>query len=290
MRATWRPPPGLSSTRSRHPARARGDAGQADRPTAPIRGTAGPLPFPPPPLSFALVAGDTTSEAARRFAEAHRALLADPDVQFSMRPVAPPAKPPGWLVALGRFLNRVFAPIGRAIEWLFGLLPDVWWARAIFGGLLALLAAALVTLIALRLREGRWRLPRRRRAVTVAAEPDVPDWTPGAAPARALLAEADALAAAGRFAEAAHLLLRRSVEDIARRRPALVRPALTSRDLAAADVIPAAARGLFAGIAAAVERSLFGGRPLGEPDWLAARAAYADFALPRAWTAREAAA
>src|SRR3546814_10172873 len=42
--------------------------------------------------------------------------------------------------------------------------------------------------------------------------------------ARALLAEADALAAEGRFAEAAHLLLYRSVEDIEGRRPGLVKP------------------------------------------------------------------
>ena len=45
--------------------------------------------------------------------------------------------------------------------------------------------------------------------------------------ARARLADADALAAAGRFAEAVHLLLYRSVDDISDRRPGLVRPAMT---------------------------------------------------------------
>jgi hypothetical protein len=64
-----------------------------------------------------------------------------------------------------------------------------------------------------------------------------------------------------------------------------VRPALTSRELAAAEAIPAPARDLFARIARLVERSLFGGRPVAADDWTTARAAYADFALPGTWRA-----
>jgi hypothetical protein len=108
-------------------------------------------------------------------------------------------------------------------------------------------------------------------------------WAPEAAPARAWLNEADAMARQGRFAEAVHHLLTRSIEDIARRRPRLVRPALTSRELAAATDIPPSARDLFAGIARLVEKSLFGGRPVSAEDWETARAAYADFALPGTW-------
>jgi hypothetical protein len=67
-------------------------------------------------------------------------------------------------------------------------------------------------------------------------------WRPDAAVARVLLADADALAAKGRYAEAAHLLLRRSVQDIEGSRPRLVRPALTSRDIAAHPGLPDAAR------------------------------------------------
>jgi len=74
-------------------------------------------------------------------------------------------------------------------------------------------------------------------------------------------------------------------EEIARRRPRLVRPALTSRELAAAAAVPAPARDLFARIARLVERSLFGGRPVNADDWSGARAAYADFALPGTWRA-----
>ncbi|MFL6730134.1 MAG: DUF4129 domain-containing protein, partial [Sphingomicrobium sp.] len=83
--------------------------------------------------------------------------------------------------------------------------------------------------------------------------------------------------------EAIHHLLFRSIEDIARRRPSAVRPALTSRELAASTAVPERARSLFAGIARLVERSLFGGRPVGEPDWVKARDSYAEFALAGAW-------
>ena len=79
------------------------------------------------------------------------------------------------------------------------------------------------------------------------------------------------------------MLLIRSIDDIARRRPRAVRPALTSRELSEADAVPPAARRLFAGIAALVERSLFGARAVDASDWASARAAYQDFALPQAW-------
>ena len=95
-----------------------------------------------------------------------------------------------------------------------------------------------------------------------------------------LLADADALAAQGRYDEATHLLLRRSVQDIAGAKPRLVRPSLTSRDIAVHPDLSAKARDTFAAIARTVERSLFGARRLSETDWSAARAAYADFALP----------
>src|SRR3546814_9762389 len=85
--------------------------------------------------------------------------------------------------------------------------------------------------------------------------------------ARALLAEADALAAAGRFAEAVHLLLYRSVEDIEGRRPGLVKPAMTSRDLAEAHDLPSVARGAFSRIARAVEVGRAPGRERVWREW-----------------------
>lgn len=222
---------------------------------------------------------EDAAEAARRFAAAHDALRADASVQFAMRPVEPPPKAPDWIHTVGDWIAWVLRPFARAIAWLFGLLPDAPYARLLFWGVIALLAALLLWIVVDRVRSGDWRW-RRRRAATV---DEVEAWMPDAAPVREWLREADALAAEGHYAEAVHHLLIRSVTDIARRRPRLVRPALTSRDIATAEGLPPAARTIFAGIARVVERSLFGGRPVDADDWSEARTAYADFALAKAW-------
>jgi hypothetical protein len=109
------------------------------------------------------------------------------------------------------------------------------------------------------------------------------DWRPTEAAARALLEDADKLAAAGRYAEAARLLLHRSIEDIEGRRPKLVRPAFTAREIAELDDLPAAARATFSFIAGIVERSLFGGRDVDAAGFAECRQAYESFAFPGAW-------
>jgi hypothetical protein len=208
-------------------------------------------------------------------------LREDGAYQFTLPPVEPPAPPPAWLQAVGRWLRDLLAPVGRFFRWLGSLIPDAPYAKALFWTLLAAVLLAIGWAVVQRVRSGEWRLPRFRRKPM--AEQEEEAWTPEAAPARAWLEEADRLAADGRYAEAVHHLLFRSVEDIGRRRPHLVRPALTSRELARAAVLPPAVRDLFADIARLVERSLFGGRAVALADWQAARAAYADLATPRAW-------
>jgi len=221
--------------------------------------------------------------SAERLAAAHRSLVADPGVQFTLRPAPPPPEMPAWLRAVGHAIREALAPAGRALRWLGGLLPDAPYARILLWTVLAAAAVGLVALLVERIRHGRWRLPRRRRAQPVQAGEEEAAWAPEAAPARAWLEEADALAREGRYAEAVRHLLFRSIEDLARRRPRLVRPALTSRELARAPALPERARLLFARIAAAVERSLFGGRPVDAGEWREARAAYADLVLPGTW-------
>lgn len=218
-------------------------------------------------------------------AAAHDALKADPSIQFSLQPAPPPPQPPQWLRDFFQWLGDVLSPVGRFFQWIGSFMPDAPYARILLWTVLAAAAAGLAIMIYRRIRDGEWRLPRRRRAVGVAAEAEEEDWAPEAAPARAWLREADALAAEGRYAEAVHHLLFRSIEDIARRRPRLVRPALTSRELAAAEALPPPARSLFARIAGLVERSLFGGRPVEASDWTTARTAYADLVLPGTWRA-----
>jgi hypothetical protein len=180
------------------------------------------------------------------------------------------------------WLGEMFEPIGRFLSWIGSFLPNGAFARILLWTIIIVGAASLLWALYNRVKYGEWRLrlPRLGARGEVAVEED---WQPEIAGARSWLEEADALAREGRFAEAIHHLLFRSVEDIANRRPALVRPALTSRELAAAQVIPGRARELFASIARLVERSLFGGRPVDENDWLQARESYSNFALPAAW-------
>ncbi|HEX9963842.1 MAG TPA: DUF4129 domain-containing protein [Allosphingosinicella sp.] len=216
-------------------------------------------------------------------AAAHDALKADPSIQFSLQPAPPPPQPPQWLRDFFQWLGDVLDPVKRFFGWISSFMPDAPYAKILLWTVLAATAAAFAWMVYVRLRDGEWRLPRRRRAVSVEVPPEEETWSPEAAPARSWLREADAFAAEGRYAEAVHHLLFRSIEDIARRRPRLVRPALTSRELAAAEALPAPARSLFARIAELVERSLFGGRPVEASDWTAARSAYADLVTPGAW-------
>jgi hypothetical protein len=108
-------------------------------------------------------------------------------------------------------------------------------------------------------------------------------WRPEEEQAVQLLDEADVLAAEGRYDEAARLLLHRSIGEIDAHRPDLVRPALTSRDIARHPLLPAGPATAFARIAALVERSLFARRPLGPDDWQDCRTAYREFAFPQGW-------
>lgn len=219
-----------------------------------------------------------------RLVVAHRALREGGDVQFDIARVAGPTPPPAWLKAFGEWLERVLAPVGRFFRWIGSMMPDAPYARIFLWSMLAVLAALILWMVYDRVRYGVWRLPRlRRRLVAMPTDAGPDDWTPDAAPARAWLEEADRLAGEGRYAEAVHHLLLRSVEDLSRRRPQIVRPALTSRDLADAPGIPVAPRRLFAEIAVAVEKSLFGGRSVDAEEWGRCRAAYADFAQTRSW-------
>ena len=221
-----------------------------------------------------------------RLVAAHRSLRDGGDVQFDLTPAPGPTPPPEWLKALGEWFKSVLEPIGQFFGWISGMMPDAPYARIILWMMIAALAVVIAWMIVNRVRDGAWRLPRwqRSRVLETATDGEEPlDWTPAAAPAQRWLDQADQLAAEGRFAEAVHHILLRSIEDIARRRPRLLRPALTSRDIARSSDIPPAPRGLFADLAAVVERSLFGGAAVDAGDWQRCRTAYAEFALPKAW-------
>lgn len=204
------------------------------------------------------------AEAAESAARDWQAVHADPSIQFA--PVPPLRMPPpetsGWLKALRDLLE----PIGKALGMSW---PVLQWV-------LIGLAVAAVLYAAWRLSE-----PWRERAPGGGGQEIDPGWAPDRDAALALLEDADRLAAEGRYDEAAHLLLQRSVHHIASARPDWVHPATTAREITAIPALPGAARQAFAVIAGRVERSLFALRALDLADWQAARAAYAEFALQR---------
>lgn len=198
-------------------------------------------------------------------------LRRDGDIQFE--PVVipePEPQEPGWfkefLRGLFESLGELFAPVGEALgSWW----PVVQWV------LLALLALFVAYLI-YRLVGPIGLNPKSARDVC-----EAPEWTPDRAESLSLLDDADRLAADGKFDEATHLLLKRSVGQIAQARPDWVEPSSTARELAALPALSDGARGAFAVICVRVERSLFALRSLDRNDWEAARTAYADFALAK---------
>lgn len=193
------------------------------------------------------------------------AVRASSQIQFEPLPKVPPEIPqvPEWLQALGRFLEAVFGPIGQflGMSW-----PVFQWVLIALAALIALYSVWRIA----------WPLWAGRRPREEATEQEV--WAPSRQDAEALLSDADRLAGEGRYEEATHLLLRRSVRQIADQRPDWLHPASTAREIAVLPALPAAGRHAFSVIAQRVERSLFALRALDEQDWAAARAAYAEFA------------
>ncbi len=203
-----------------------------------------------------------TNEGA---ASAWRAVRSDSDLQFA--PIAQPDPPqtPEWLRSLGEFLVNIFEPVARGITAAW---PVLQWVLIAIG-------VALLVLLIIRI----FGLPVFKR--NAGDKQDESGLAPDRAEAVALLGDADALAAQGRYGEAVRLLLARSIGQIASRRPDLVHPSSTARELSRLETLPDTARRAFTAIARSVERALFALEDLGEQDWREARAAYADFALER---------
>jgi hypothetical protein len=197
------------------------------------------------------------------FDRAHAAMMADKTLQHSLPAVPPPKPPPDWLKPLLEALGAAGTPISIV----------VWTAIGI--GVAVVIFFIVRELYGVQLGWKRDKGPRKTGAT---------DWRPDREKARILLLDADALAAEGRYDEAVHMLLLRGVADITARRPRLIGPALTSRDIAALPDLPEAARPAFALIAEIVERSFFGGRPVDEAGWLQAREAYEQLVFSGTWS------
>ena len=124
--------------------------------------------------------------------------------------------------------------------------------------LLAILAVAVFVALAFFVE----RLRGRGRDLPVpAGEEPVPLEVP--------LGSAEELAAAGRYAEAIHLLLLETLSALSR--AFRLAPSLTSREIAGRVLLSARAREALLALVEAVEISRFGGSPAGEPDYRACR-------------------
>jgi len=216
------------------------------------------------PVTIGATGLDEAQAGSESFSEAWRAVHDTPDIQFA--PVELKAQQtPGWL-------EIVFAWLRSALETVLGAGQALGiTSQGLIAGLIgiAVISAAILA----------WRIYASRRRASPPPTDDAPDWAPSQRQARALLEEADRLAAAGQYDEATHLLLRRSIEQIAEAMPAALEPSSTAREIALLPALPTGARKAFSIIAGRVERSLFALHPLGAQDWNAARLAYADFAL-----------
>jgi hypothetical protein len=197
----------------------------------------------------------STAPDEAQLAAAHAALLRTAGLQFRFDRTPPPPPPPSWL-----------EPLFRAIVAAAPVLKILFWVGV------AVAAALAIWLVVRDLPIARsWR----RKAP--AAPPTT--WRPEAEAARALLADADRLASEGRFDEAVHLILFRSIEDIGKRQASAVRANLTSRDLVETAPLSDAGRQAFRTITATVERSFFGGRATDAAAFAGCRQEYEAFAL-----------
>ena len=173
--------------------------------------------------------------------------------------------------------NPILEAIGDFFADLFGFLGSTL-------GYITLFIIAATILIGLYFMFGEG-FSLRRRETEVKQDKSIsiaPDLMPDEASARALLGDAEALARQGRFAEAVHALLFRSIDLIQERQPVSVKRSLTAREIGRLSNLPDLIRAGLAPIISIVERSYFGGRPVDESGWREARTAYQSFAFGEA--------
>jgi len=161
------------------------------------------------------------------------------------------------------------------------------WERAggaimkwLFYGICAALVATVLFYI---LREFiHVRFPAKKAKIEDEEE-DIPLYMPDTETAQILLGDVDKLAGEGRFADAIHTLLFRSIQDIEDKRPHSIRQSFTSREIAELKILSPEARSAFSHIGRVVEEGFFGSRALGKTEFEACREAYLQFIRPKAW-------
>jgi len=190
---------------------------------------------------------------------AYRAVKRDEKYQYELAEPIPRKPPSAFSRALGRFFEAVFKILGPILKIVFYLGVGV-------------LILGAVYLIARAIYETRYAKPAVKKTETA----EIPLYQPAEAQARILLDEVDRLAAEGRYGEAVHTLLFRSIQDIDRNRPNVVRRSLTAREIGSLSVLTPEARRAFSTIAGVSELAHFGGVSVNKAGFETARNAYAD--------------
>jgi len=190
---------------------------------------------------------------------AYRAVKRDDKYQYQLAEPIPPPKKSNFDKALGRFFDGLFSFLLPLMKIIFYL------------GVGALILSA-VYLFGRAVYETRFARPDVEEKETEV----VPLYQPAQAQARILLDEVDKLAAEGRYGEAVHTLLFRSIQDIDRNRPNVVRRSLTAREIGSLSVLTLESRQAFSTIAGVSELAHFGGVLVNEAGFQTARKAYAE--------------
>lgn len=213
-------------------------------------------------LSLSLI---VIAQSSDRFDDAFRAMKRDNKLQFDLPPAPEPPKL-GWL-------ENFLKGLAKFIDAILPLLKII-----LYMGI-----GAIITLILYAIAKVIYETRFKRNSKVIEEDTPPPLYTPDQDQARILLEDVDALAAEGRYEEAVHELLFRSIQDIDIRRPNTIRRSLTSREIAALKILTPETREAFATIGGIVETSYFGGKTIGKSEFDVCRAAYAQFAQKSAW-------
>lgn len=224
-------------------------------------------PTQPPPYTIL-----TDPVAVDDFEAAHNVLLDAENMQFD-RPFEEVQAPREYREppAFFKWLGSLFSAIGPIFQFLFYI------------GL-AIISAGVLYFIFTQIPNIRLRGLRKKDAATAETDHIISTRRPDEKKARSWLEEADALARDGKYSEAVHLLLFRSIEDIQSRRKQKIPTALTAREIEQIEGLPERPRNALRPIIALVERSFFGGHGVDAESWTSARQAYEHFAFGDAWT------
>ena len=191
--------------------------------------------------------------------DSFRELKRDESIQYDLADVIPPKPQSAFSKALSDFFIGLF-------KILFPILELCFWIGV------GILIVSMLYLIGRTIYETRFARHVKKEKKE---EPEIPLYEPARAQARILLDEVDRLAAEGKYGEAVHTLLFRSIQDIDRNRPNVIRRSLTAREIGSLSILTQNSRQAFSTIAGVSELSHFGGNPIGKSGFDIARQAYA---------------